>query len=149
MVDNSGWFKRCVMSLSFKERRARELGKYRKRVSEIENMEPDEIDFEYMILKTEYENKKSILNIFIISIVLAVLMNVWKYFFIFIEKALQYAVLFKGIEIAKVSFSIAAIIAVFITSLIVVILTIFMKEIYRLQKELMIIETVRDKQFIE
>ena len=41
-------FKRYIISLSFKEKRKRELSKYRKRISEIKKMDADELDFEYM-----------------------------------------------------------------------------------------------------
>lgn len=146
MADSNGWFKQFVMSFSFKERRKRELAVYRQRVFKLKSMEPDELDYEYITLKSEYEHKKSVLTIVIISIALAVLMNVWKYFFIFIEKTLQYAALFKGneIEIAKVSSAVSVIAAVFITLMILMILIVYMKEIRRTQKELMIVEEVRN-----
>lgn len=147
MKDYDGRFKRYIMSLSFKERRARELMKYRKRVRELEKMDTDAIDYEYITLKVEYEHKKSILTLFIISIALAVLMNVWSYFFLFIEKVLQYASLFKGseMEITKVGFLISTIVVACATFFIIIILIMYMKELRRMQKELMIVETVRDK----
>lgn len=147
MKDYGGRFKRYVMSFSFKERRARELTKYRKRVFELEKMDSDAIDFEYITLKVEYEHRKSKLILFIISIALAVLMNIWKYFFLFIEKVLQYASLFKGseMEITKVGFLISMIVAACTTFFIVIILIMYMKELRRMQKELMIVETVRNK----
>lgn len=145
---NKKWFKHCVMFFSFKERRARKLARYRQRVSEIENMESDEKDFEYITLKTDYEHKKRALTIFAIFLVLVILPNVWKYFFLYIEKGLQCAASVKGseIEIIKVSFAIIIITAVAITFLFVFILAVSMKEINRMQKELMTVETVRDKQ---
>lgn len=148
MENNSGQFKRFVMSFSYKERRARELSKYKQRVHELENMDANEIEFEYITLKLRYDHKKSILSIFLISIVLAILMNIWKYFFLFINKALQYAASPKGneAEIATVSFAIAVIVAVFITLLCFVILGMYMKDQYRIHHELMIVESVRSKQ---
>lgn len=147
MANNNERFKDFVMSISFKERRKRELLKYRKRVHDLKRMDSDEIDFEYISLKSEYEHKKSSLTILIITIALAVLMNVWKYFFAFVEKALYYAASFKGseIEIAKVSIAISIIVTVVTTFAILIILITYMKEIYRIQKELMIVETVREK----
>lgn len=143
---NSGWFKRYVMSFSFKERRAKKLAEYRKKIYELENMKSDEMDFEYITLKSEYEHKKSVLTLFIISIALAVLINIWKYFFMFIEKALQYAASFTGseIEIVKVSSAIAVIVLFSATFLIVVILITWMKEMHKIQKELLIVEEVRN-----
>lgn len=145
MTNNSGWFKRYVMSFTYKEQRAKRLAAYKKRVCELKNMERDEIDFEYITLKSEYEHKKSVLTVFIISIILAVLMNVWEKFFLFIEKALTYAASFQesGIEIARVSFAIAIIVVVFLTVIIIFILLSYMKDLQQMQKELLIIEEVR------
>ena len=147
MANNSGRFKHFVMSFSYKEKRAKELSKYRHRIGELEHMNPDEIDFEYITLKSAYEHKKSILTLLIISSALAILMNIWKYFFLFVENALNYASLSLGneIEIAKVSFIIAAITAVAMTFLILFILIMDIKGISRMQRELMIIEIVSNK----
>lgn len=146
MANNNGWFKSCVMSFSYRERRAKKLVEYKNRVCELKNMERDELDFEYINLKAECEHKKSVLTIFIISIVLAMLMNIWEKFFLFIEKALTYAasVQGNGIEIAKISFVISIILAISLTVIILYILFTYMKEIKQIQKELMIIEEVRN-----
>lgn len=148
MSNNRGWFKHCVMSFSFDERRNQKLKKYKQRVIELKNMESDELDFEYITLKSEYEHKKNLLTIFLISIALAVLMNIWKYFFIFVKKMLQYTSSFKsnGMEIAQESFMISTIIVVFITFAILFILLMYMNDLYKMQKELMIIEAVKNKQ---
>lgn len=140
-------FKRFVMSFSFAERRSRALKKYKQRINELENMDTDEIDFEYITLKAEYEHKKCALALLIISIALAVLMNVWNYFFLFMEKVLQYASLYEGdkTEIAKVGFVISVISAVFITCLIAFVLLICLKEMQQTQKQLMMVETVKNK----
>lgn len=147
MANNNGWFRNYVMSFSYKERRAKKLEEYKKRVHELKNMESVEIDFEYINLKSEYEHKKSILTIFIISIALSVLMNVWEKFFLFMEKALTYAVSFQEgeIEVAKISFLISLFVAVFLTVIILYIILTYMKKIKQIQKELMIIEEVRNR----
>lgn len=138
-------FKRYIISLSFKEKRKRELSKYRKRISEIKKMDADELDFEYISLKSKYEHKRNILTLFIISIVLAVLMNVWNSFFEFIEKVLRYTEVMavNGEDVAKVGFIIAIISVVFITVLVLFVLSCYIKDIYHIRKELMIIEAAR------
>lgn len=138
-------FKRYIISLSFKEKRKRELLKYRKRISEIKKMDADELDFEYISLKSKYEHKRNILTLFIISIVLAVLMNVWNSFFEFIEKVLRYTEVMavNGEDVAKVGFIIAIISVVFITALVLFVLSCYIKDIYHIRKELMIIEAAR------
>lgn len=139
-------FKRYIISLSFKEKRKRELSKYRKRISEIKKMDADELDFEYISLKSKYEHKRNILTLFIISIVLAVLMNVWNSFFEFIEKVLRYTEVMavNGEDVAKVGFIIAIISVVFITALVLFVLSCYIKDIYHIRKELMIIQAARE-----
>lgn len=139
-------FKRYIISLSFKEKRKRELSKYRKRISEIKKMDADELDFEYISLKSKYEHKRNILTLFIISIVLAVLMNVWNSFFEFIEKVLRYTEVMavNGEDVAKVGFIIAIISVVFITALVLFVLSCYIKDIYHIRKELMIIQVARE-----
>lgn len=148
MANKNEWFRRFIMSFSFKERREKELTKYRRRIAELMNMPADELDFEYITLKSQYEHKKNILTILLISIALAIITNAWKYFFIFMEKALQYASSFKGneIEMAKISFIISITTVTFVTLFILAILIANMKEVCRMQKELMIVETVRNEQ---
>lgn len=148
MANNNGRFKNYVMSFSYKERRAKNLADYKNRVRELENMERDELDFEYINLKAECEHKKSVLTIFIITIALAMLMNIWEKFFSFIEKALTYAasVQENGIEVAKISFVISAMLVMSLTVIILYVLLTYMKEIKQMQKELMMIEEVRNKQ---
>ena len=126
-------FKRYIISLSFKEKRKRELSKYRKRISEIKKMDADELDFEYISLKSKYEHKRNILTLFIISIVLAVLMNVWNSFFEFIEKVLRYTEVMavNGEDVAKVGFIIAIISVVFITALVLFVLSCYIKDTYK------------------
>lgn len=146
MTNNNGRFKNYVMSFSYKERRAKKLAEYKRRVCELKSMERDEIDFEYINLKSECEHKKSVLTIFIITIALAMLMNIWEKFFLFVEKALTYAESFQesGIEVAKISFIISIIVAIFLTVIILYVLFTYMREIKRIQKELKIIEEVRN-----
>lgn len=147
MTNNNGWFKSYVMSFSYKERRAKKLEEYKKRVRELKEMESDEIDFEYINLKSECEHKKSILTIFIISVALAMLMNVWEKFFLFMEKALTYAVSIQEseIEVAKISFFISLIVAIALTVIILYVIFTYMKEIKQIQREVMIIEEVKNR----
>lgn len=147
MTGNSEKFKRYVMSFSFQERKARELAHYKQRVDELRNMETDEIDLEYINLKSEYEHKKTVLTIFMISIAIAVLMNVWKYFYIFMDKAIQYAISYEGSgsEVAKVAFAVSATVIVFMTLLIFAILIIYTRALRQVHKDLMIVSEIRNR----
>lgn len=146
MANNNSRFRSYVMSFSYRERKAKKLEEYKRRVCQLKSMERDEIDFEYINLKSECEHKKSVLTIFIITIALAMLMNVWEKFFWFMERALIYATSAQenGMEVAKVSFIISVIAAVFFTVIILCILFAYMREIKQIQRELKIIEEVKN-----
>lgn len=140
-------FENYVMSFSYRERRSRALREYATRICELEQMESYELDFEFITLKAVYEHKKRALTVLIISLALTIIMNVWKYLFEFLGKALEYASSMKGmeVEIMQVSVVISIIIVMFLTTMIMFVLIMRMKELCKMQKELMIVEEVRKK----
>ena len=123
------------------------MEKYRKEVNRLEDIADDEVDFEYINLKSKYEHKKNILFIFILTIIMCILMNVWKYFFNIIEKIIQLTVN-QGIEIAiaKVLFIGTITIIVFITVLTFFIIQSYVKQMQRIYMELLIVEEIKKKQ---
>ena len=136
-----------ITSISFQERKKKALEKYRKEVNRLEDIADDEVDFEYINLKSKYEHKKNILFIFILTIIICILMNVWKYFFNIIEKIIQLTVN-QGIEIAiaKVLFIGTITIIVFITVLTFFIIQSYVKQMQRIYMELLIVEEIKKKQ---
>ena len=147
MQDYRELMKKGVMFFSYKERRERELLKYKARMQELEKMEPAELEFEYITWKSLYEHKKNILALLVVSVVLSLLMNVWKYFFSFIQNALQYGRI--GVEsrvdIVKTSFIIALVMGAFITFMLLYLLFSNMNRLWQIQKGLLMIESVRNK----
>lgn len=147
MINNDGRFQRFIMSFSFSERRSKQLEQYRQAVSEFKQMQSDELDFEYITLKSRYEYKKNVLMLFILTITLAVLMDVWNSCLYFMEKAFQYVATLEngGIEVAKIGFIISAITAISIVCVVSFILISYMKELRRMSQKLMIIENVKNQ----
>lgn len=140
--------KACIMSISYQERRKKKLQKYRRELILLKEMDEDELDFEYINSKSEYEHKKNVISIFMLSLVIAVLIDAWKYFFQFVEKILQYAVLGQGNEAeetVKAVFMFAVVIVVAITIAAVGILIEHTRRMYELNKYLMCIEKIRKK----
>ena len=84
-------FKAYVMRYSYQARRKRKLDSFNKEIKRLRAMDKDELDFEYIEFKTELDHKKNVLSLFLISIALSVLMNVWSKFFSFMHTAFQYA----------------------------------------------------------
>lgn len=137
-------FKKYIMSFSLSERKRRKFNSYKEIIESLRSMDADHLMFEYIEVKVKYGHKKGVLIVFLISTCL-ILMNVWDRFFTFIGLSLQYATTAgtDSIEIAKISFFISVITALFITSLILFFLFTFIKDLVSLKKELMIIEEVK------
>lgn len=122
--------------------------KYLQKKSHYENMPSDQLLFEYINQKSKYEYKKGILTLFIVSIGLALLMNVWKKFFSFMESALKYTSTIANVEnfeIAQVSFYISISTAAFVTILIIFFLFTYVHELVMINKELILIAEIRNR----
>jgi len=134
-----------VMKFSYYERRKRKLESFNQEVKKLRQMDKDELNFEYIELKTELDHKKSVLTLFIISIAIAVLMNIWSKFFSFMQMALQYVAPSEDskMEIMKISFVISVLIAIVLTLVILFLLLDLSKDMMILQKKLMMIENIK------
>lgn len=147
MADISLRFKRCVMSLSFQERKERELMRYRQEVIRLKSLDDDELDLQYINLKSQYEYKKNIWLIVMLTIIISILMDVWKYFYNFIGKIQQLVILSQrdNIGTVRVVFVITVILIIFITILILGMLVLYMRKMHRTYKNLIVVEEIRNK----
>lgn len=145
MVKISEKLKCCIISVSFQARRKRALERYRQRATELENMERDEIDLEYINKKSGYEHKKRVLSVFMIAIAVSVLMEAWNSFYKFMVIIVQYATELQddGVQAAQTAFAISTILVVFITAIVFILLVIHTREMQQIYRDLMIIEIVR------
>ena len=147
MQNNIDHLKKYVMKFSYREKRNQKLEKFRKEVKVLNDMDIEELEFEYIDLKSKYEHKKSILTLFLLTIALTVLMDIWKKFFSFIGMALKYTQTVKidAMEIIKLSFVVSILVAIAITILILYFLNILLTDITEMKRKLMIIESVMEK----
>lgn len=128
----------------YDENRRKEFEKFNSQMDIYKNMPPDELKFEYILLNAKYEKKKSELTLFLLTIALSVLMNVWDKFFSFMKMAIEYAGKTAGdsVEIAKTSFIISSIIVIFITAVIFFMLFAFINDIHKMKIKIAMIEDV-------
>ena len=132
------------MYFSLQERKKRELKRYRKKLKSYEELDADEIELKYMNAKSAYEHKKIVLSALMVSIVLSVIMDMWKRFFELTGKILQYYASNLGSnEIAKATFVVYMVFIVFVTLIVFSILIYNVKELRMLHKDLIIIEKIR------
>lgn len=136
--------KKWVMSFSLQERKKRDLICYRKKLARLHDMCDDEIALEYVTKKTELDHQKRTLSIFILSIFVSILMGIWKYFFVFVQKLIQYT---DGKANAIQTAEVAVIYGIFIlgvvTFLVLSVVKTCTKRIRTLYRDVLIIEEVR------
>ncbi len=139
-----------IMKLSYQERRKRKLDAFKLEMQRLKQLDDDELKFEYIELKSKCDRKNGNFTLFVISIALAILMNVWSKFFSFMQKALEYASEsgLDSMEIAKVSFIISATFAVFVTVIIFFILFSFVNDISNMKKKLMLLDEAMNEKGI-
>lgn len=133
-----------IMKLSYQERRKKGLDAFNHELQKLRQMDMDELKYEHIVLQTKCERKQGILTFFIISVALAVLMNVWNKFFSFMQTALKYASS-SGIdsaEISTISLVISITVTIFVTFSIFLLLFFIMNDISKMKKRLLLIEEV-------
>ena len=133
-----------LQKYSYSVRRKRKLIKFREQIQELEKMDKDELDFEYINIKAEFEHERGVFSLFIITVIISVLTNVWKAFFQFIKKVLEYSdTQVDSAVVVQVSFEISAIILIATIFIVLWVLFERTKELKELRRKLMIIEMVR------
>lgn len=147
MVRTSEAIRSLIISFSFQERKKKSLERYRQEIKRFQDMEKDELDLAHINMKTEYEHKKNIMSIFLLSIVLSVLMDIWKFFYGFIENVVSYNAVHQAseIEVVQVVFVIFVILIVFISSIILGILIFYTRRMRQVYRSLLIIEELRSR----
>jgi len=108
-------------------------------------MSSEELEFEYIMLKTEYANKKGVLTLFAVTVALTMLVGICNGFLGFMNNVLHYVTKLEsgGMEVLKVEFAIGIIITGFMISVILMALLFELKELKILEQDLMIVENVR------
>ena len=136
-----------IMKFSHTEKRKRKLDAFKDEKQKLEQLSDEELEFEYIELTAECERKSGIFTLFVISIVLAVLMNVWSKFFDFIQKTLAYVSISGGdsMEVVKVSFIISVSVAIFSMAIVFFILFSFVNDINKIKRKLLIIDEIMKK----
>ena len=133
------------MSFSFQERRRKKLEKYKNEMKVLKNRSIDEINMDYIELKTKYEHKKRILSVFVITIILSIFMNIWTNIYKFMLDVINFFYSSQGNEeeLAFTVFLICVIMLVAIALIFFIALYIYLRDMKELNKKLMMIEQIR------
>ena len=128
-------------------KRQKALSEFKEKIQKLRDMSNDELKYEQITTQTLYERKKGLLTLFLITIILAVIMNVWDKFFSFMKMAFEYegTLATVNFDIIKISFWISFIIAAIITVVVFAYVLVIMKDISDLKKKLSMVETVMNE----
>lgn len=139
--------KYCAIYISFQERKKREYKRYITEADQLRQLSDLELKLEEIRLKSMYEYKRNVLGLFLIAIILAVLTDVWKSFYKFIQHAMKYTSIpvENSFEIAKIGVFITAIVAIFVTLVLCIFLINYMKQLYALYRRILLIEMVKEE----
>ena len=137
-------FLNYLMYFSRQEREKRAYYKYTKKRLRLEKLSINQLKYQQITLKSKYEYKKNIYAIFLGAILLSILIGSWRTLFSLAEKIIQYtslqnnadSFLIKGWTIIVVLFFITA------TLLIIIAALSFMRTLYRINEELLMVEEV-------
>lgn len=135
-------FRDYVMQFSYQENRKRRMKCLKEELAFLNNMDKDELYFEYMERKEAYEHQKNVLTFFLISIALAILSNVWSKFFSFMVLAIQYAARSNDMAVVWVSFWISVSVLAFITLIMFFFLFSLLRDMRKAKRRFMVIEDV-------
>lgn len=137
-------FKNWVMSFTYQERRNKQLEIFRTKIEHYSSMDKDELNFEYFNCKAEYEHKKNILTLIIITIAVSLIMNIWEKLFSFLNMAIKYD---NYMNDSQDTFTICLMIAsaiglMFVVTGVIVLFTIF-NDLKQLKREVCLIQYVK------
>lgn len=138
--------KDCIMYISLQERQKRDLLKYEEKVRQYIDLDEDRQDLKYINLKTQYEHKKNVLLAFMVAIIVAILTGIWKTFYEFGARALEYIGSIQRIseEYAKIAIIMFFIIVVALSIIFVLIIMAHIHNMRKTYKDLLIIENIRE-----
>ncbi|MBF0798912.1 MULTISPECIES: hypothetical protein [Enterococcus] len=144
MKKNTTDLKKCLMYFSRQSREERAYHKYTNDKLMLEKLSINRLKFQLITLKTKYEYKRNVCAIFLGTILLTILTGTWGTVFDLTRKIIEYAVgkanvdplLVKGWTLIILIFFITATFLIFITALS------FMRTLYQLHEEILMVEDV-------
>ena len=140
------YFKKCIMHFSLEERKRQKYRENEKKIEELRKLSEMELKSEYINLKSKYERNKGVLTLFLITVILVVLNDIWCLFQRFIQQMLNYTSLIENKpEYAIISFMNTLIITVFLIIIIMMIAGNYIRNLYKVYEQLLRVEMVREE----
>ena len=138
-----------IMKQSYKEKQKRKIMHFKMEKQKLELLSNEELEFNYIELKTKCEYKSILFIFFVILILIEILMNVWYKFFNFIQNVFIYTSpkTIDNIEVFKLSLIISIVMCIFNFIEIIFFMICLNYDINKMKKQLMLIEMVLNNQY--
>lgn len=132
---------------SHPQRKNREFENFKKEYIKLYNMDADELEFEYITSKVDYEHNKNVSMLIVSMLLFSFLANVWGNFFNFFIKAIDFVPLLGSNYWgkAKVIWLLASIIILSIVFTILLFLHARLSELKKQKRHILILEHIRKK----
>lgn len=135
--------KKCMMHFTYAECNKRIYSQYKIERRKLEALSKDELECRYIDIKSTYEYKKNIFTFLMVTILIVGVTNIWEIFYKFCIKVfhLQMATTQQQ-EAVMVVVYITIILVVFVTVVIFAFMILYLRSVYRLHKQLLMVEKV-------
>lgn len=138
-----------IMKQSYKEKQKRKIMNFKTEKQRLKLLSNEELEFNYIELKTKCEYKSMLFIFFVILILIEILMSVWTKFFNFIQNVFIYTSPkpIDNIEVFKLSLIISIVMCIFNFIEIIFFMICLNYDINKMKKQLMLIEMVFNNKY--
>lgn len=135
-----------MMKFSYSERRQNKLKRFVKEVNHYNEMDQEELKFEYIKVKTDFEHQRLVCALFFMIFMISIVTNVGKGSFEYMKMLLEYSATQEdGAVVVQVGLEIFVILLVALMIIMLWILFEKTKEVKALQRKLIIIEMIKQE----
>ena len=132
-----------MMKFSYSERRQNKLKRFVKEVNHYKEMDQEELKFEYIKVKTDFEHQRLVCALFFMIFMISIVTNVGKGSFEYMKMLLEYSATQEdGAVVVQVGLEIFVILLVALMIIMLWILFEKTKEVKALQRKLIIIKMI-------
>lgn len=134
-----------IEKISYDERQKKKLQKYLSKKKKYSNMDKDELEMNYITILSKYEHRKTVLAVFVCTIFVSIVTDVWKIFFEIIGKLLYFMYNNTGTFDIKTAFILMLVIASAIFISLFAVMIGFINDLKSTRQEKIFIERIISK----
>lgn len=138
-------FRTWLESLTLREREKNQLLHFIQEKAKLEELSDNELFYQYINVKALYEHKKSIFSFFLATILLSVLVGLWKEVYLIFMKMLELIYKNQTPELAEVALMIFGAVFSVVCMTLILIFVVYLRSVYHVHKRLILLEEILRK----